>query len=75
MSPQSFCLEMFSSSGSGMDHLLSLHDQSVFNKLFNEYSGVGLSDLLYFIGVHPDSLLSALEDLGCKSLLALKANH
>lgn len=46
MSTQSLGLEMFSRSGSRVDDLLSFHDQTILDELFDEYSGVGLSDLL-----------------------------
>ena len=65
MSSKPFGFEMFSGSSPGVDDLLSLHDQTVLDELFNEYSGVGLADLLYFVGIHPDSLPAALQHFGC----------
>ena len=62
---KSFGGKMFTSSSSGVNFLLSLHDESIFDEFANEYSRVCLSNLFSFVGVHPNSLATALEDLGC----------
>ncbi len=62
---------MKSSSGSGVDFLFSLHDETVLDEFADEYSGVGLSDLFDFIGIDPDSLESAFKYFGSDALLAL----
>jgi hypothetical protein len=53
-----------------VDFLLSLHDETVLDKLSDEYSGVGLTDLFKFVGINPDSFKSALEYFGGDALLA-----
>lgn len=60
VSAESNSLQMFSSTGSRMNFLLSLHDKTVLNELTDKDSGVSLTDLLDFTGIHPNSLLSAL---------------
>ena len=62
---KSLCSKMFAGSSPGMDFLLSLHDESIFDEFANKYSRVCLSNLFSFVGVHPNSLATALEDLGC----------
>ena len=56
-------LKVESSTGAGVDYLLSLHDQPVLDEFADEDSGIRLADLLELVGVHPDTLLSALEHL------------
>lgn len=68
-------LEVKSGSGARMDFLSAFHDEAVFDEFANKNSGVGLSDLFYFIRVHPDAFLSAFQHLGCKSFLTLQAHH
>ena len=63
MSTKSFCFEVESSSGSGVDFLFSLHDKSVLDKFADEDSGVSLTDLLNFVRVNPDSFETALKNL------------
>jgi hypothetical protein len=75
VSAESFSLQVESGSGSGVDFLFSFHDETIFNELSDEYSGVGLSDLFDFIGINPDSLLSALEDFGGNTFLAFQTDH
>ena len=65
MPSESFGSQMLAGSGSGVNFLLSLHDESIFDEFANEYSRVCLSNLFSFVGVHPNSLATALEDLGC----------
>jgi len=48
---------------------LSLHDETILEQLTDVLSGVGESDLSDFIGVDPNSLLTALEHVSGKSLL------
>ena len=54
-----------SSSGPRMNLLLPLHDETVLDKFPDEDTGVGLTNLLDFIGIHPDSFSSALKHFGC----------
>ena len=61
---------MESGSGSGVDFLFSLHDETVLDEFSDEYSGVSLTDLFDFRGIDPDSFKSALEDLRCDTFLA-----
>ena len=75
MSAESFSLQMKSGSGSGVDFLFSLHDETILDELSDEYSGVCLTDLFDFVRIDPDSFKSALEDFRSNSLLTLKANH
>jgi len=58
-----------------VDFLLSLHDKTVLDELSDEYSGVGLSDLFEFVGINPNSLLSALQDFRGDSLLTFQTDH
>lgn len=67
--------EMESSSCSRVYFLFSLHDKTILDELTDEHSGVCLSDLLDFVGIHPDSLSSALQNLGSQSLLTLQTHH
>jgi hypothetical protein len=48
---------------------LTSHDETILEQLANVLSGVGESDLSDFIGVDPNSLLTALEHVSGKSLL------
>lgn len=68
-------LEVQSCSGSGVHFLFALHDEAVLDELAHKDTGVGLTDLLDLIGVHPHSLLSALQHLRGQSLLTLQTNH
>ena len=56
-------LEVQSSSGPGVYFLFALHNESVLDELPDEDPGVGLANLLNLIGVHPNSLLAALQHL------------
>lgn len=67
--------EMESGSCSGVYFLFALHDKAVLDEFTNEHSRVCLSNLLDFVGVHPDSLSSTLQNLGSKSLLTLQTYH
>ena len=60
-----FWFEVKSSSSSGVNFLFALHDETVFNKFSDKDSGVGLTNLLDLVGIHPDSLFSALENFRC----------
>lgn len=70
-----FSLEMESGSGARVDYLFALHDEAVLDEFADEDAGICLADLLHFVGIHPHSLLSALQHLACQSLLALQAHH
>ena len=67
--------KMESSSGSGVDFLFSLHDKTILDEFADENSGVSLSDLFDFVGIHPNSLSSALEDLRSKAFLTFQTHH
>ena len=58
-----------------MYFLFSLHDETVLDKFANKNSGIGLTDLLNFTRVHPDSLVSAFKNFSSQSFLAFKVNH
>ena len=64
-----------SGSCSRVDFLFALHDKTILDKFTDKDSGVGLADLLDFVGIHPNSFLSALENLGSKSFLVLQTHH
>lgn len=68
-------LEVESGARARVDNLFALHYQSVLDEFTNEDSGVGLSNLFDFVGIHPYTFLSALENLCCQSFLALETNH
>jgi len=67
--------EVESSSGSGMDFLFSLHDETILDELTDENSRVSLANLFDFVGIHPDSLSSDLQDLCSKAFLVLQTHH
>jgi hypothetical protein len=71
----SFRLEMKSGSGTRMDFLLTLHNKSVLDKFTHKDTAVGLANLLDFVGIHPNSLFSALKHLRCYPLLTLQTHH
>jgi hypothetical protein len=48
--------------GSGVDGDLTSHDEVILSQLANVLAGVGESDFTGFVGVHPYSFLSALQD-------------
>jgi len=64
-----------SSSGSGVDDSRSFHDETILNKFADAGSGVGHRDLTGFVGIEPESLLSAFQDRGSNSLLDFQADH
>ena len=62
-------------SGVGVHVDLTSHDETVLEQLADVLSGVGESDLSDFIGVDPNSLATALENVGGESLLELQGGH
>ena len=70
-----FSFKVESSSGARVDFLFALHDEAVLDELSNKDSGVSLADLLDFVGIHPNTLPSALQHLSCQSLLTLQTYH
>jgi hypothetical protein len=58
-----------------VDLLLSLHNETVLDEFPNENSGVGLTNLLKLVGIHPYSLATTLQDSCSQSLLTFKAHH
>ena len=58
-----------------MHFLFALHDKTVFDEFADKDSGVGLSDLFDFVGVHPDAFFAAFEDFCCESFLAFETDH
>jgi hypothetical protein len=57
--------EVESCTSSRVHFLFALHDKTVLDEFTNEDTRVGLSDLLYFVGIHPNALSSALQHLRC----------
>jgi len=55
--------------GTRVDNSGLLHNETITLKLEHIATRVGKSDLVDFIGVHPDLALSALEDIGREALL------
>ena len=47
-----------------MNFLFSFHDETIFDKFAHEDSGVCLSNLLDFVGIHPYSFAATLKDFG-----------
>ena len=54
---------------------LSSHDETIFEELSDVLSGVGEGNFRGFVGVDPNSLLSALEDGSGQSLLKSEECH
>jgi hypothetical protein len=67
--------EVESGTGAGVNFLLALHDETVLDEFADEDAGVGLADLLNLIGIHPDTLFSALQNSSSQSFLTLQTNH
>ena len=66
-----FGFEVKSGSRSGVNFLFPFDDVSILDKFANEDSGVGLSDLLEFIWIHPYSFFPAFQDLRSDTFLTL----
>uniref|UniRef100_A0A1L8EGN8 Uncharacterized protein n=2 Tax=Haematobia irritans TaxID=7368 RepID=A0A1L8EGN8_HAEIR len=52
-----------------------LDDQTILDQFADVLAGVGVCDLINFIGIQPDLLLAASHYRGCQPLLKFKRTH